>query len=103
MYGFNETNDRTIQRITVRLRPLISTQLAKKPATEEAVFPSTQTETEKVEKSGTVLVETGPVSYNHEEDVEEEEIEEEEDHCVSALKLMGGNDYGCDVEDDDGY
>ncbi|KAG8126569.1 hypothetical protein E2320_021658, partial [Naja naja] len=75
-----------------RLRPLISTQLAKKLATEEAVFPSTQTETEKVEKSGTVLVETGPVSYNHEEEVEEEEIEEEEDHY-----------YGCDMEDDDGY
>lgn len=36
-------------------------------------------------------METGPVSYNHEEDVEEEEIEEEDDHCVSALKLMGGN------------
>ncbi|KAM3853674.1 transcription factor IIIB 90 kDa subunit isoform 5-T5 [Vipera latastei] len=97
----NVTN--SVNTMGKRLRPLISTQLAKKRATEEAVFPSTQTETEKVEKSGTVLVETGPVSYNHEEDVEEEEIEEEDDHCVSALKLMGGNDYGCEMEDDDGY
>ncbi|XP_053108512.1 transcription factor IIIB 90 kDa subunit isoform X3 [Hemicordylus capensis] len=94
----------SVNRVGKRLRPLISTQLAKKPATEEAVFPSTQSEAPEVEKSANVLVETGPVSYNHEEDVvEEEEVEEEEDHCMSALQLMGGNDYGCDMDDDDGY
>ncbi|KAF7251878.1 Transcription factor IIIB 90 kDa subunit [Varanus komodoensis] len=68
-----------------------------------AVFPNIQPDVQETEKSANVLVETGPVSYNHEEDVEEEEVEEEEDHCMSALQLMGGNDYGCDMDDDDGY
>ncbi|KAL8168838.1 UNVERIFIED_CONTAM: hypothetical protein K2H54_019310 [Gekko kuhli] len=67
------------------------------------IFPKTQAEAPEVEKTAGVLVETGPVSYNHEEEVEEEDVEEEEDHCMSALQLMGGNDYGCDVEDEDGY
>uniref|UniRef100_A0A674JLM2 Transcription factor IIIB 90 kDa subunit n=1 Tax=Terrapene triunguis TaxID=2587831 RepID=A0A674JLM2_9SAUR len=44
-----------------------------------------------LEKPENVLVESGPVSYNHDEEVEEEEIEEEDDHCMSALQLMGGN------------
>ncbi|XP_075782528.1 transcription factor IIIB 90 kDa subunit isoform X1 [Pelodiscus sinensis] len=86
-----------------RLRPLISAQLAKKAATEEAVFPHSQTEGPELEKPGNVLVESGPVSYNHDDEVEEEEIEEEDEHCMSALQLMGGNDYGCDMDDDDGY
>ncbi|XP_067411037.1 transcription factor IIIB 90 kDa subunit isoform X1 [Emydura macquarii macquarii] len=86
-----------------RLRPLISAQLAKKAATEEVTFPDSQTEGPELEKPVNVLVESGPVSYNHDEEVEEEEIEEEDDHCMSALQLMGGNDYGCDMDDDDGY
>ncbi|XP_062824636.1 transcription factor IIIB 90 kDa subunit isoform X2 [Anolis carolinensis] len=94
----------SVNSLGKRLRPLISTQLAKRPATEQAVFPSTQADAQETEKPTNVLVETGPVSYNHEEDVEEEEeVEEEEDHCMSALQLMGGNDYGCDVDEDDGY
>ncbi|KAJ7419065.1 BRF1, RNA polymerase III transcription initiation factor subunit [Pitangus sulphuratus] len=87
----------------VRLRPLISTQLAKKAATEEVTFPTAQAEAPDVEKPAAVLVESGPVAYNPDEEVEEEEVEEDEDHCMSALQLMGGNDYGCDVEEDDGY
>ncbi|GAB0191053.1 hypothetical protein GRJ2_001570600 [Grus japonensis] len=86
-----------------RLRPLISTQLAKKAATEEAIFPSTQAEAPDLQKPAAVLVESGPVAYNPDEEVEEEEIEEDDDHCMSALQLMGGNDYGCDMDDDDGY
>uniref|UniRef100_A0A8C8R7J6 Brf1 TBP-binding domain-containing protein n=1 Tax=Pelusios castaneus TaxID=367368 RepID=A0A8C8R7J6_9SAUR len=88
-----------------RLRPLISAQLAKKAATEEVTFPDSQTEGPELEKPVNVLVESGPVSYNHDEEVEEEEVEveEEDDHCMSALQLMGGNDYGCDMDDDDGY
>uniref|UniRef100_G1KRH9 Transcription factor IIIB 90 kDa subunit n=1 Tax=Anolis carolinensis TaxID=28377 RepID=G1KRH9_ANOCA len=83
----------SVNSLGKRLRPLISTQLAKRPATEQAVFPSTQADAQETEKPTNVLVETGPVSYNHEEDVEEEEeVEEEEDHCMSALQLMGGND-----------
>lgn len=57
----------------------------------QAIFPSTQTEAQAAEKPANVLVESGPVSYNHEEEVEEEEVEEEEEHCMSALQLMGGN------------
>ncbi|CAM5151991.1 unnamed protein product [Natator depressus] len=93
----------TVNSMGKRLRPLISTQLAKKAATEEVTFPVSQTEGPELEKPENVLVESGPVSYNHEEEVEEEEIEEEDDHCMSALQLMGGNDYGCDMDDDDGY
>ncbi|XP_028600799.2 transcription factor IIIB 90 kDa subunit isoform X2 [Podarcis muralis] len=93
----------SVNSVGKRLRPLISTQLAKKPATEEAIFPSTQTEAQAAEKPANVLVESGPVSYNHEEEVEEEEVEEEEEHCMSALQLMGGNDYGCEMDDDEGY
>ncbi|CAM4582242.1 unnamed protein product [Caretta caretta] len=93
----------TVNSMGKRLRPLISTQLAKKAATEEVTVPVSQTEGPELEKPENVLVESGPVSYNHEEEVEEEEIEEEDDHCMSALQLMGGNDYGCDMDDDDAY
>ncbi|XP_043373824.1 transcription factor IIIB 90 kDa subunit isoform X4 [Dermochelys coriacea] len=93
----------TVNSMGKRLRPLISTQLAKKAATEEVTFPDSQKEGPELEKPENVLVESGPVSYNHDEEVEEEEIEEEDDHCMSALQLMGGNDYGCDMDDDDGY
>nr|XP_020656423.1 transcription factor IIIB 90 kDa subunit isoform X3 [Pogona vitticeps] len=93
----------SVNSVGKRLRPLISTQLAKKPATEEAVLQNSPPESQETEKPANVLVETGPVSYNHEEDVEEEEVEEEDDHCVSALQLMGGNDYGCEMDDDEGY
>lgn len=82
---------------------MISTQLAKKAATEEVTFPNAPAEASNIEKPATVLVESGPVAYNLDEEVEEEEAEEEDDHCMSALQLMGGNDYGCDMDDDDGY
>ncbi|XP_039390856.1 transcription factor IIIB 90 kDa subunit isoform X2 [Mauremys reevesii] len=81
----------TVNSMGKRLRPLISTQLAKKAATEEVTFPESQTEGPELEKPENVLVESGPVSYNHDEEAEEEEIEEEDDHCMSALQLMGGN------------
>lgn len=57
----------------------------------QTVFPNTQAESQEAKPAANVLVETGPVSYSQEEDVEEEEVEEEEDHCMSALQLMGGN------------
>uniref|UniRef100_A0A8C6ZEH9 Brf1 TBP-binding domain-containing protein n=1 Tax=Nothoprocta perdicaria TaxID=30464 RepID=A0A8C6ZEH9_NOTPE len=82
-----------VNSVGKRLRPLISTQLAKKALAQADVS----------EKAAAVLVESGPVAYNPDEEVEEEEIEDDDDHCMSALQLMGGNDYGCDVEDDDGY
>ncbi|NWQ96120.1 TF3B factor, partial [Burhinus bistriatus] len=92
-----------VNSVGKRLRPLISTQLAKKAATEEVTFPNAQAEAPDLEKPAAVLVESGPVAYNPDEEVEEEEIEEDDDHCMSALQLMGGNDYGCDMDDDDGY
>ncbi|PIO36611.1 hypothetical protein AB205_0096880 [Aquarana catesbeiana] len=76
------------------MRPLVSTQPSKKAATEQQPTGITESQTN-------VVVESGPVAYNHED--EEEEEEEEEEHCVSALELLGGNDYGCDLDDDDGY
>ncbi|NWU90574.1 TF3B factor, partial [Upupa epops] len=85
-----------VNSVGKRLRPLISTQLAKKAATEEVTFPNAQAEASDVEKTAAVLVESGPVAYNPDEEVEEEEIEEDDDHCMSALQLMGGNgELGC--------
>ncbi|NXY72777.1 TF3B factor, partial [Glareola pratincola] len=80
-----------VNSVGKRLRPLISTQLAKKAATEEVTFPNAQAEAPDLEKPAAVLVESGPVAYNPDEEVEEEEIEEDDDHCMSALQLMGGN------------
>ncbi|XP_075699912.1 transcription factor IIIB 90 kDa subunit isoform X2 [Rhinoderma darwinii] len=83
-----------LSSINKRLRPLVSTQPTKKAALE-------QKSSSPVE-SQSVVVESGPVAYNHDEEVEEEE-EEEEEHCVSALQMLGGSDYGCELDDDDGY
>ncbi|NP_001088063.1 BRF1, RNA polymerase III transcription initiation factor 90 kDa subunit L homeolog [Xenopus laevis] len=77
-----------------RIKPLVSSQPSKKVALEQEVI------NEPESTPPTVVVESGPVAYNHEEDAEEEE-EEEEEHCVSALQLMGGNDYGCEIEEDE--
>ncbi|XP_040112731.1 transcription factor IIIB 90 kDa subunit isoform X3 [Oryx dammah] len=87
-----------------RLRPLVSTQPAKKVALGEASLPSARSlEAERVGPAA-VVVESGPVSYHAEEDAEEEDAEEEDgEPCVSALRMMGANDYGCDGDDDDGY
>ncbi|XP_066134207.1 transcription factor IIIB 90 kDa subunit isoform X1 [Saccopteryx bilineata] len=87
-----------------RLRPMVSTQLAKKAATGETQLPSTPTLGAEPVRSSAVVVESGPVSYHPEEDAEEEDLDEEDgEPCVSALQMMGGNDYGCDGDDDDGY
>ncbi|KAM9068435.1 transcription factor IIIB 90 kDa subunit isoform X2 [Sarcophilus harrisii] len=86
-----------------RLRPLVSTQPAKKISTREVSLLNSQTQIVDLVNPPNIVVESGPVLYNHDDDIEEEEIEEEEDHCMSALQLMGGNDYGCDLDDDDGY
>ncbi|KAK2491294.1 hypothetical protein MC885_005891 [Smutsia gigantea] len=86
-----------------RLRPMMSTQLAKKAAVGEAVPSGAPTlGTEPVRPA--VVVESGPVSYHPEEDADEEDADEEDgEPCVSALRMLGGNDYGCDGDDDDGY
>ncbi|XP_059135607.1 transcription factor IIIB 90 kDa subunit isoform X2 [Peromyscus eremicus] len=87
-----------------RLRPLVSTQPAKKAAVGEALLLSSPALGAEPMKPSAVLVESGPVSYHPEEDADEEDAEEEDgEPCVSALQMMGGNDYGCDGDEDDGY
>ncbi|XP_054469410.1 LOW QUALITY PROTEIN: transcription factor IIIB 90 kDa subunit-like [Anoplopoma fimbria] len=46
-----------------------------------------------------VVVESGPVVYD--DAAGEEEEEEEEEACLSAMDLMGSNDYGSDVDYED--
>ncbi|CAO2587546.1 Transcription factor IIIB 90 kDa subunit [Lemmus lemmus] len=87
-----------------RLRPLVSTQPAKKAAVGEALLLSSPAQGTEPIKPSAVLVESGPVSYHPDEDADEEDAEEEDgEPCVSALQMMGGNDYGCDGDEDDGY
>ncbi|VTJ80601.1 transcription factor IIIB 90 kDa subunit isoform X3 [Marmota monax] len=106
-----------------RLRPLVSMQTAKKVAMgevrcsaqpghwpqeqltrDQAVLPSPPAPGAEVVRPAAVLVESGPVSYHPEEDADEEDADEEDgEPCVSALQMMGGNDYGCDGDDDEGY
>ncbi|XP_063296180.1 transcription factor IIIB 90 kDa subunit [Pelobates fuscus] len=78
-----------------RLKPLVSTQPSKKAALDPG-------STNNLETPSTVVVESGPVAYCNEVEPEEEEDEEDE-YCVSALELLGGNDYGCEMDEDDGY
>ncbi|XP_041703739.2 transcription factor IIIB 90 kDa subunit isoform X2 [Coregonus clupeaformis] len=78
-----------------RLRPFISAQPHKKLALDQIANPlPVVSET----APHSVLVESGPVIYD---DVGDEEEEDEEEPCVSAMQLLGGNEYGCD--DDDGF
>ncbi|XP_040830910.1 transcription factor IIIB 90 kDa subunit isoform X1 [Ochotona curzoniae] len=87
-----------------RLRPLLPTQPAKKAAVREALPPSSPALGTEPLRPAAVLVESGPVSYHPDEDADDEDPEEEDgEPCVSALQMMGGNDYGCDGEDDEGY
>ncbi|XP_008854599.1 transcription factor IIIB 90 kDa subunit isoform X2 [Nannospalax galili] len=87
-----------------RLRPLVSAQPAKKAAVEEALLSSSPALGAEPVKPSAVLVESGPVSYHADEDADEEDAEEDDgEPCVSALQMMGGNDYGCDGDEDDGY
>ncbi|XP_060722525.1 BRF1 RNA polymerase III transcription initiation factor subunit b isoform X2 [Tachysurus vachellii] len=86
-----------------RLRPLISSNHKKKRAAiqivpKAVILPSETPETPP-DPTPPPVVESGPVAY--EEPTEEEEDEEVEEPCVSALKLMGGNEYGCEVEEEE--
>ncbi|XP_057586605.1 transcription factor IIIB 90 kDa subunit isoform X2 [Hippopotamus amphibius kiboko] len=86
-----------------RLRPMVSTQPAKKVAVGEAVLPSAPSLGAEPVRPTAVVVESGPVSYHPEEDADEEDADEEDgEPCVSALQMVGGSDYGCDGDDEDG-
>uniref|UniRef100_A0A4X1U0B1 Transcription factor IIIB 90 kDa subunit n=1 Tax=Sus scrofa TaxID=9823 RepID=A0A4X1U0B1_PIG len=87
-----------------RLRPMVSTQAAKKAAVGEASPPGPRSLAAEPARPTAVVVESGPVSYHPEEDADEEDADEEDaEPCVSALQMMGGSDYGCDGDDDDNY
>lgn len=89
-----------------RLRPMVSTQAAKKAALGETLPPNPPARGCDPGRPAAVLVESGPVSYHPEEEAEEEDPDPEEEDgepCVSALQMMGGSGYGCDGDDDDGY
>ncbi|XP_051243666.1 transcription factor IIIB 90 kDa subunit [Dicentrarchus labrax] len=81
-----------------RLQPFITGQPSKKLAVEQIANPLPVPVG--APASG-VVVESGPVVYD--DAAADEEDEEEEEPCVSAMDLLGGNDYGCDGEYDDGF
>ncbi|XP_062901582.1 BRF1 RNA polymerase III transcription initiation factor subunit b isoform X2 [Mobula hypostoma] len=92
-----------VSNLGKRLRPLISSVPPKKQATREAPSSDSIPADAQAAPSVAVLVESGPVVYNEEEVEEEEDLEEEEENCLSALQLIGGNDYGFEVEDEEGF
>ncbi|KAG1964262.1 transcription factor IIIB 90 kDa subunit-like [Pimephales promelas] len=47
------------------------------------------------------MLEIGPVAYEEPAEEEEENEEEAEESCVSAMELIGGNDYGCEAEEEE--
>ncbi|XP_041668488.1 transcription factor IIIB 90 kDa subunit-like [Cheilinus undulatus] len=83
-----------------RLQPFISGQPNKKPTLEQ-VANSNPLPLPMGAPVSNVVVESGPVVYD--DAVADEEDEDEEEPCVSAMDLMGGNDYGFDGDYDDGF
>ncbi|XP_023829989.1 BRF1 general transcription factor IIIB subunit b [Salvelinus sp. IW2-2015] len=93
-----------------RLRPLISSATKKKRAASQVtpnlapaatpVLPNLSSPpTPNPAPPGPTMVESGPVAYD--EAAEDEEEEEVEEPCVSALQLLGGNEYGCEAEEEE--
>ncbi|XP_066532919.1 BRF1 RNA polymerase III transcription initiation factor subunit b [Hoplias malabaricus] len=86
-----------------RLRPLISSSPKKKKAVAQVMPPPVMLPLVAPEPppapTPPPVVESGPVTY--EEPAEEEEEEETEEPCVSAMELMGGNEYGCEAEEEE--
>ncbi|XP_031438084.1 BRF1 RNA polymerase III transcription initiation factor subunit b [Clupea harengus] len=98
-----------------RLRPLIASSPQKKRTASEAVtspLPSpTAAATTSPEAHAAAAVPSSPpvlenVPVEYDEAAEEEDDEEEaeaEEPCVSAIQLMGGNEYGCDAEEEEAF
>ncbi|KAM9341454.1 BRF1 general transcription factor IIIB subunit a [Symphorus nematophorus] len=80
-----------------RLQPFINGQPNKKLALEQIANSNPLPVPVGAPASG-VVVESGPVVYD--DAAVDEEDEEEEETCVSAMDLLGSNDYGCDYDDD---
>ncbi|XP_029684126.1 transcription factor IIIB 90 kDa subunit-like isoform X2 [Takifugu rubripes] len=81
-----------------RLQPFISGPSNKKLAVETSAVPGPLPV---AVGDPAVVVESGPVVYD--DAAAEDEEEEDEEACVSAMDLLGGNDYGCDGDYDDGF
>ncbi|GLD47584.1 transcription factor IIIB 90 kDa subunit-like protein [Lates japonicus] len=84
----------------LRLQPFIAGQPNKKLAVEQVANSNPLPLPVGAPASG-VVVESGPVVYD--DAAADEEEEDEEETCVSAMELMGSNDYGCDGDYDDGF
>ncbi|KAF7690263.1 BRF1 RNA polymerase III transcription initiation factor subunit b isoform X2 [Silurus meridionalis] len=86
-----------------RLRPLIASNHKKKRAATQmqpnALMPPPVTPETPPAPTPPAVIESGPVAY--EEPTEEEDDEEVEEPCISAMKLMGGNEYGCEGEEEE--
>ncbi|XP_056619949.1 BRF1 RNA polymerase III transcription initiation factor subunit b isoform X1 [Triplophysa dalaica] len=90
-----------------RLRPLISSVPKKKRTEAKPVTPNVHmmlppaTPEPPVAPTPPPVVESGPVAYEEPAEEEEENEEEPEEACVSAMELIGGHDYGCEVEEEE--
>ncbi|XP_034015805.1 transcription factor IIIB 90 kDa subunit-like [Thalassophryne amazonica] len=83
-----------------RLQPFVTGTPKKKLAVEQAAESNSQ-QVPVAAPASSVVVESGPVVYD---DVAvEEEEDDEEEPCVSAMELMGSNEYGCDGDYEDGF
>ncbi|KAE8289441.1 Transcription factor IIIB 90 kDa subunit [Larimichthys crocea] len=83
-----------------RLQPFITGQPNKKLAVEQ-IANSNPLPVPVGAPASAVVVESGPVVYD--DVAADEEDDEEEETCLSAMDLLGGNDYGCDGDYDDGF
>ncbi|KAM6917710.1 transcription factor IIIB 90 kDa subunit-like isoform 2-T2 [Lycodopsis pacificus] len=81
-----------------RLQPFITGQPNKKLAVEQ-IATSSPLPVPVGAPASRVVVESGPVVYD--DAAGEEDDDEEEEACVSAMDLMGSNDYGSDVDYED--
>ncbi|XP_064149162.1 transcription factor IIIB 90 kDa subunit isoform X4 [Loxodonta africana] len=71
-----------------RLRPLVSAQPAKKAALREAMVSSPPAPGAEPVRPAAVVVESGPVSYHPDEDVDEDDAEEEEgEPCITVVTV----------------
>ncbi|TKS86111.1 Transcription factor IIIB 90 kDa subunit [Collichthys lucidus] len=84
----------------LRLQPFITGQPNKKLAVEQ-IANSNPLPVPVGTPASAVVVESGPVVYD--DVAADEEDDEEEETCLSAMDLLGGNDYGCDGDYDDGF
>ncbi|XP_034531273.1 transcription factor IIIB 90 kDa subunit-like [Notolabrus celidotus] len=85
-----------------RLQPFINGQPNKKLAVEQQVPNSNPLPLPVGAPAISVVVESGPVVYD-DAAADEEEEEDEEEPCVSAMDMLGDNEYGCDGDYDEGF